>query len=223
MERPPGGSGHLQAAQRHDKPRATPGAPLAPALAGRIIGPVKPPLLPPACLALLAMLPAAPASAQAPPWHVGSFSAEVSLDGERTLVSVRCESPQVCEAVLQTVGTTPSRAARLKAEHIEPTDPTVPNNNLDHTREAVRANPKLYDAPEEGPLLQALRPLLDSQARFSRCVSVSPLNGEWPVLCQVDGAAAKLPDAVLLLHSMIPSCGAGPFCAYYPLPLQKQR
>ena len=178
-------------------------------------------LLLPACLALFATLLPIAASAQDVPWHVATFSAEITLDGAPVRVTVNCESPKVCQYIIRPVATDTPPLWRNRTEGIEPVDALIPNNNLEHTRDAVRADAALYGEARDGPLLQALRPVLESKARYRHCVGLPERDGLWGQLCQLDTQALALPAAVLLLPTMNPTCG-GAFCAYYAIPLQRQ-
>lgn len=111
-------------------------------------------------------------------------------------------------------------AARRRAENIQPVDALIPNNNLEHTRDAVRADARLFDG-RDGLLLQALRPVLESRAKYRRCAGVHEAEGDWGMLCQLDGTAPGLPDLMLLLPTLNPTCRGQAFCAYYTLPLNR--
>jgi hypothetical protein len=149
------------------------------------------------------------------PWHHGSFAG--AFDQMR--VALTCESPRKCEYTVSPADAAAKPVLRQRADDVAPGDAKVPNNNLTHTRDAVRADPSLYTG-SEGPALAVLRPLLESQARYSRCVSDA--DGAWGPVCQLDTAAPHLPDAVLLVPTMNPTCNGRAFCAYYAVPLRRQ-
>ena len=148
-------------------------------------------------------------------WHRGSFSG--MFDEMR--VTVSCESQRACEYRFVATDASAKLVLHRQTSDIAPVDTTIPNNNLLHTRDAVAANPALYTG-REGPPLTALRPLLDSPARYRQCVGGA--DGEWGPLCQLDTMAPGLPDAVLLVPTMNPACNGLPFCAYFAIPLRRQ-
>lgn len=152
-------------------------------------------------------------------WYLGRFSRELALDGEPVRVTVNCESPKACEYSFEAV-TTRRPAASKRAENIQPMDVLIPNNNLDHTRDAVREDAQLYGG-REGALLLALRPVLDSRAKYRRCVGVPEDQEPWGLLCQFDSSGQGLPELMLLLPTMNPTCARQAFCAYYALPLNR--
>ncbi|HEY8878893.1 MAG TPA: hypothetical protein VIN03_15095 [Roseateles sp.] len=152
-------------------------------------------------------------------WYLGRFSRELTLDGEPVRITVNCDSPEVCGYSFEAV-TTRRPAASKRAENIQPMDVLIPNNNLDFTREAVLADAQLYGG-REGPLLLALRPVLESRAKYRRCVGVPEDQEPWGLLCQLDSSGQGLPELMLLLPTMNPTCRGQAFCAYYALPLNR--
>jgi len=160
-------------------------------------------------------------SAQSRQWHVGTFAGHVTQEAERMLITVKCESEKVCEYVFEMEPRDPARVSRTRADNIQVIDTAVPNNNLRHTREAVKAETNLYGNERDGPLLLALRPLLESSVEFENCVGVSELAGAWGRLCKLRSEGTGLPMAALLLPTMNPTCNRQPFCAYYIFPLRR--
>jgi hypothetical protein len=170
---------------------------------------------------LLPALLVATASAQAggdgadTAWHRGRFVG--AFDQMRVIVT--CESQRACEYTFSAADASAKLVLRRRADDVAPVDAVIPNNNLAHTRDAVAANPALY-AGREGPPLAALRPLLESPARYRQCVGGA--DGDWGPLCQLDTATPGLPDAVLLVPTMNATCNGQPFCAYFAIPLRRQ-
>ncbi|MFG6459936.1 hypothetical protein ACG04Q_00045 [Roseateles sp. DXS20W] len=157
-----------------------------------------------------------PARAQAEAaWYRGSFSSVF----EQMRVTVTCESARACEYTVSPVDAAAEPIARRPAGDVAPVDVMIPNNNLAHTRDAVRADPALYQG-HEGDALAAVRPLLDGEARYRHCVGSS--DAEWGLLCQLDTVAPGLPDALLLLPTMNPTCNGQAFCAYFFVPLHRK-
>jgi len=154
-------------------------------------------------------------------WHVGSFHGELRGANENTLVAITCESPTVCNYTLQfsTSGATPQ--SRHGGGNVEAVDSAIANNNLEHTRDAVRADTGLYGG-REGPLLEPLRALLEGRAKYRRCIGIDEPSGEWGQLCQLDSPGPSLPEVVLLLPTMNASCSRQAFCAYFAIPLRRQ-
>lgn len=154
-------------------------------------------------------------------WHVGSFHGELRGDNEKTLVAITCESSTVCKYTLKfsTAGATPR--SQHGGGNVEAVDPAIANNNLEHTRDAVRADAGLYGG-REGPLLEPLRALLEGPTKYRRCVGIDEPSGEWGQLCQLDSPGPSLPEVVLLLPTMNATCGSQPFCAYFVVPLHRQ-
>lgn len=154
-------------------------------------------------------------------WHVGSFHGELRDANEKTLVAITCESSTVCNYTfeLATPGATPR--SRHGGGNVEAVDPAIANNNLAHTRDAVRADTGLYGG-REGPLLEPLRALLEGRAKYKHCVGIDEPSGEWGRLCQLDSVGPALPEVVLLLPTMNAVCGRQAFCAYFVIPLHRQ-
>lgn len=174
------------------------------------------PLPLPLLLAAAACAPPGLARAQAEaPWHHGSFTGVFN----QMRVVLTCESPRACEYTVSPADAAAKPVLRRRAVDVAPVDAKVPNNNLAHTRDAVRADPSLYTGPE-GPTLAALRPLLESPARYPQCVGDA--EGDWGPVCQLDTTAPRLPDALLLVPTMNPTCNGQAFCAYYAVPLRRQ-
>ena len=140
---------------------------------------------------------------------------------KRWLVTVTCESPTVCEYTIKSTAPGAKPATRVRSDGIQSVDPTIPNNNLNHTRTVVQANPSLYGGPD-GLLLDALRPVLESSANYGRCVGASELTSTWGRLCQFESDAQVLPAAMLLMPTMTPTCGGKAFCAYIAIPLRRK-
>lgn len=148
-------------------------------------------------------------------WYRGSFAG--TFDGMQVRVS--CDSQRICEATFRSAPPPAKPALQQRASDIAPVDIAIPANNLDHTRDAVQANPPLYDGPE-GAMLATLRPLLESKARYRQCISGN--DGDWGPLCQLDTVAPGLPDAVFLVPTMNATCNGQAFCAYFAVPLRRQ-
>jgi hypothetical protein len=162
-------------------------------------------------------LPISPTAAH---WYVGTFSGQLIGSNERRLVTVTCPSPTVCEYSIGSQEAHARPATRVRSERIETIDPTIPNNNLNHTRITVQSHPDLYRG-RDGQPLEALRPLLESTAKYERCVGASEFESTWGRLCKLDSEADTLPAALLLLPTMKPTCARQAFCAYYVIPLRR--
>lgn len=148
-------------------------------------------------------------------WYQDRFAG--ALEGME--VSVQCESQRVCEYSFRSAPPPAKPALRQRSADISSVDREVASGNLAHTRDAAKANPALYSG-REGAALTALRPLLESKAGYRECVSGN--DGAWGPLCRLDTLAPGLPDAVLLMPTMNPSCDGRAFCAYFAIPLRRQ-
>ncbi|MFG6416815.1 hypothetical protein ACG02S_23230 [Roseateles sp. DC23W] len=148
-------------------------------------------------------------------WPHGSFTGVF----DKMQVTLTCDSLRACEYTFGPGDAAVQPVLRRRARDIAPVDAQVANNNLTYTREAVQADPALYTG-REGPVLADLRPVLESQARYRQCVSTA--DGDWGPLCQLDITKPGLPDAVLLVPTMNPTCNGQAFCAYYAVPLRRQ-
>jgi hypothetical protein len=169
----------------------------------------------PACLAvLLAACSAVPAGT---PWFIGTFAARPIDGGGTTRTTVTCVAPSDCEFVVERPAAVPERIRTTGAQHF---DAAIPNNNLERTRSVVAADLALYDHRDHGPLLRALRPVLEGRQHFSDCIDLSQSQDRSLAMCALGSGAAAVP--LLLVTTMNPSCGRLPFCAYYFFPMERR-
>ncbi len=156
------------------------------------------------------------------PWFIGHFTASYVDARGTSEFSVTCSTVPDCETTIEE--TTPRKTApqKILSKNAQRVNVDVVNNNLQAVRAAVAANPKLYDHINDGPLLRRMRPVIESGGKFTECLGVAPDGGDSIALCQHSSASQKTP--VLLFSTMKPTCADNTaFCAYYLLPLNRQR
>jgi hypothetical protein len=171
-------------------------------------------------LFLIALLLALPHAASAQ-WYVGTFTGVIPHDSGQTTVTVTCKSGTQCEYSLRESASAADAFAPKSLDAVQEIDVAIMNNNLDFTRNAVKGDPAAYDNPREGMLLRALRTLLEYPVRFDACVGQPEKDGAWGRICRVDDPSPRLPEAVLAVTTMNPTCRGQRFCAYYFFPLRR--
>lgn len=157
-----------------------------------------------------------------PPWFAGHFIGSFADARGTSDFSITCSAVPDCETTI--VDAAPRKAApqKILSTTAQRVNVDVLNNNLQAVRAAAVANPKLYDHANDGPSLRRMRPLLESGGKFTECLGVAPDGGDSIALCQHSSGSQQTP--VLLFSTMKPACADGrAFCAYYFLPLTRQK
>lgn len=144
------------------------------------------------------------------PWFVGAFSGGVALDNGALKWSLKCAMGEACDLTVSSPGAPPQTLPMRVPIRREI---AIPNNNLRATRETVRERPELYQDAREGSMLEPLRGLLNSDARFHRCVDIGAESDL--ALCALTTDPRASTSLVLLWGTMKGACGDSPFCAYY--------
>lgn len=158
-------------------------------------------------------------------WYLGTYQGKIGNGSDVLEMTVMCESSRSCRYSVRMGGRPSTPSDTVAANNIEKTGTQIPNNNLRRTAEILRQRPEEYSRSKDAPLLQALRPIFDSGASFSECVGQPEIKGAWGHICQVQrpSSDSTLPDAVMLVTTMNPSCGTRVFCAYMMFPLFRVR
>jgi hypothetical protein len=151
-------------------------------------------------------------------WHIGKFSNRTGPDSAANSVSVRCSGASDCEYFFLKESA-PTSSSVIRTRNIEQIEPSVPNGNLAHIRRAVAETPNEYESSRNGRLLRNLRPVLESTAKLEACMGEPEMKGAWGIICKIDQHGPALPDAMLLITTMNPTCNRQVFCAYYMFPL----
>lgn len=155
------------------------------------------------------------------PWHEGEFEGKTTLQREQITWRLRCVADAPCTLTFEQASARGTASETLRTKVPVSLDTAVPNDNLAHTRRAVRENPILLQDPQEGPLLKALGPLLGSSAGFEACLEIGGEAGGQIVLCSLTTDPQAADSAMLLAGTMKPACGRDAFCAYLLLPLAR--
>lgn len=157
-----------------------------------------------------------PPAAEPSAMVVGKFSGTWPLRGLETQWTLSCGQGTSCELAMSAPGQ-PVQAIPTQPPVAQSSD--IANNNLQHTRKAVQTRPDWYQHAKHGPLLTAIRGILDSEDRFDKC---------WLILDAADIRVCTLSsdpearDAVALLSgTMNGRCGDAPFCAYHYVLLKR--
>ena len=163
------------------------------------------------------------ASVPAPvPWFIGHFTARY-VDAKSTSdFSITCSAVPDCETTIEEA--TPRKRApqKIRSKGARRVNVDILNNNLQAVRAAVAAQPGLYDDVDEGPLLRQLHTVIESTGKFAECLGVAPDGGDSIALCQHTDGKQQVP--VMLFTTMKPACADNSaFCAYYLLPLARQK
>ena len=154
--------------------------------------------------------PAENAAVETDPWFVGEFGGAMTLDPDGGRWSLKCDVGKPCALSIQQ----PAKPVQIISTKVAVRgEAVIPNNNLNGTRQAVRQQPALYEDKRYGGMLVSLRNLLDSQARFERCVEIAV--GAEVSLCSISSDPRATSSIVLVIGTMNGQCGTGPFCAYY--------
>jgi len=177
-----------------------------------------------ALLAFLATnpLPALAQAEAAPSWYFGTFMGTVASAKGRTEIRLTCDRKDVCSYAFLRQPQASRRFQQKVIPNLAAVDPGAANKDLAHAREAVRRNPRAYSGEKDGPVLQQLRPLLESGAAFDACVGTGDRIDLWGRICRPAGQGGKLPAAVLLVPTLNEgACDQEVFCEYYLFPLHR--
>ena len=170
-----------------------------------------------ALIGLAVAVCAAPALAE--PWFVGEFRGKKAETAADLQMSVICASNEACVVLATRLGGQPAPAGIPIKAPPKSLDTAIPNNNWETTRDAAASKPAWYEHASFGPILAPLRSLLQSPARFAKCVDLD--GTAYLALCSLSTDPEGTRSVVLLLSTMNGSCGSIPFCAYYFLPLER--
>ena len=154
-------------------------------------------------------------------WYSGHFTGDYADARSTSDFSVTCSAVPDCETTIQEI--TPRRIApqKILSKSAPRVSVDILNTNLRSVQSAVAAHPERYKDANEGPLLRRLRPVIDSGGRFTECLGVAPDGGNSIALCLHSDGKQQVP--VLLFSTMKPTCTDGAFCAYYVMPLVRQK
>ena len=154
-------------------------------------------------------------------WYVGHFTASYADARSTSNFSIVCSAAPDCETTIEEL--TPRRTSpqRILTKSAPRVSADILNNNLQAVRTAVAANPKLYDDANDGPLARRLRPVIESGGKFTECLGIAPDRGDSIALCT--HAHGKEQVVVLLFSTMKGACADSAFCAYYLMPLARQK
>ena len=181
-----------------------------------------PPTILPFVLALALTLPGCTTTPPPGPWYQGAFAGQFNDGPVRNEITVKCSESRACSLrIAPTSGPTsakPNTAATSSAPLVLA---TIPNNNLDFVRRAVRQDPNLFNDPVEGPLLAPLKSALSDGDRLTECLDVSTDSSKSLLLCSRASDSSARSSVLLLLITMKPTCSRGAFCAYYFVPLNR--
>ena len=155
------------------------------------------------------------------PWHEGEFEGRTTLRGGQMTWRARCIADAPCTLTFEQASAVGTASETLRTKVPTSFDTTIPNNNLAHTRRAIRETPALLRDPQEGPLLIALGTILVSDATFDACLDIGGDAGGQILLCSLTTDPEAADSAVLLAGTMKPACGRDAFCAYLLLPLAR--
>lgn len=165
---------------------------------------------------------AALAQAESTGWVTGMYSGIVTSSKGRTEIRVTCDRKGVCSYAFLRLPQASRRFQQKVIPNLAAVDAGPANKELAHARDAVRRNPRAYASEEDGPVLQQLRPLLESDAAFDACVGTGDKIDIWARICRPGAQGGKLPAAVLLVQTLHEgACEGEMFCEYYLFPLQR--
>lgn len=155
------------------------------------------------------------------PWNVGKFQGSLADSETTSEFTVTCTKTDICALSIRQ--TRPKSGAAPITSTTQPSQYSVeiPNNNLEHTRKAISADPSLYSDGQNGQLLRAIRPLLGSEATFEQCIDVG-VDRYSQILCSISDDKAATKQVILLLATMNGTCSGQPFCAYFFMLLNRQ-
>ena len=175
-----------------------------------------------ALLAVLGFLSGCAAVPVQPPWFAGHFIGSFADARSTSDFSITCSAVPDCETTIEEAVSRKAAPQKILSKNAQRTNVEVLNNNLQAVRAAVVANPRLYDHANDGPSLRRMRFLLENGGKFTECLGVAPDGGDSIALCQHSSSGRQTP--VLLFSTMKPACADGSaFCAYYYLPLTRQK
>ncbi len=153
-------------------------------------------------------------------WQQGKFTGGITGNDSRTEFELTCSASETCD--LQVIASAGNRKPTTQA--IPTKKPVamaaeIANNNLDHARSSVTRNPSLYQSPQHGPDLRAIKSILDSKSKLSACLDIGADAPQYVAVCTLDSDIRATKTVVLIVSTMSGRCGDAPFCAYnfYPL------
>ena len=160
-------------------------------------------------------------SPEASNWFVGEFVGEMRQGTVIDHWSLKCRLGEKCALAIKQGARPDAPDTMLPMKLPVQRETEIPNNNLNGTRQAVREKPELYQDKTEGPLLEPLLKILDSQAKFEQCVDIA---AEVDMsLCSLSTDPKATESSVLIFGTMKGRCGSSPFCAYYYQILRRQK
>lgn len=167
----------------------------------------------------LFILAAGAATAQAQSWHLGEFQGTLTEEAATVHWSVSCKRGQKCAVVAKETAAPGAQSTSRAAAAPVGVDPAVANETLEAARRAVAARPDWYKDMELGPMLLAVRDLLETRVRFSECLQLDTFQ-----LCTLTSDPRGTKSVALLYATMSPSCTAAqPFCNHALQPLARVR
>ncbi len=155
------------------------------------------------------------------PWFMGRFIGTYADGRSSANIAVQCSAARDCEFTFENLAPRKTPPEIVLSKDAPSLKVEIPNDTLISAHDAVVADPNLYNNFYEGPLLRPLRPILESVGRLTDCLDISRAADQSLALCKHQAATAQ--RLVLLMTTTTPTCDQGPFCAYYVIPLDRQK